>query len=281
MLMGWKEEDEVVDRVRSIPPVPTYDTCRARLMETLQHSSSEAYTGAALHSAVTAAGLAPPTLRLKALLGGGGTALPTAARLGAHVPSDLDLDELLDRIQEEARATDSLVVGHFQIGAWSVASWRTRSGYDGRRRRVSEVTTRPREARLVVRMIQADDDLVTLRADCVAPHAQAGVDRAPPCRDLEVPLVPRTAQERAWRAQFERTAVDDDLGGELARAADRCASMRAAICERVQHLLHPEQPYPVTADLQQAHLTLGRPLPYGKSDLARCRGHSEVATGSR
>ena len=92
MLMGWKEEDEVVDRVRSIPPVPTYDTCRARLMETLQHSSSEAYTGAALHSAVTAAGLAPPTLRLEALLGGGGTALPTAARLGAHVPSDLDLD---------------------------------------------------------------------------------------------------------------------------------------------------------------------------------------------
>lgn len=135
MLIGGKEEDELVDGVRSTPPFPTYDTCCAWSMETLQLSSTEAHMGAALHSAFTAAGLAPPTLRLEALLGGGGTASPleliadlaatllqTAARLGAHVPSDLDLDELLDRMREEARATDSLVVGHFQIGAWTVAS---------------------------------------------------------------------------------------------------------------------------------------------------------------
>jgi hypothetical protein len=33
--------------------------------------------------------------------------------------ADLDPDTLLDRMRNEAQANDSVVVGHFQFGAWS------------------------------------------------------------------------------------------------------------------------------------------------------------------
>jgi hypothetical protein len=118
--------------VRSVPSVPTYDRCCAWLVETLRLSGTEEHMGAVLHTAFVAAGLAPPTMRLEALLGCGSgapplerlaelvtTLLPAAQRLGAGIPDDLDVDAVLDAMRAEAGASNSMVVGHFEVGAWS------------------------------------------------------------------------------------------------------------------------------------------------------------------
>jgi SAM-dependent methyltransferase len=118
--------------VRSVPSVPTYDRCSTWLVETLQLSGTEEHMGAVLHKAFVAAGLAPPTMRLEALLGCGAgapplerlaelvtTLLPAAQRLGAGIPDDLDVDTVLDAMRAEAGARNSMVVGHFEVGAWS------------------------------------------------------------------------------------------------------------------------------------------------------------------
>jgi hypothetical protein len=45
--------------------------------------------------------------------------LDTIEELGVGSVADLDPDTLLDQMRSEAQAADSVVVGHFQFGAWS------------------------------------------------------------------------------------------------------------------------------------------------------------------
>jgi hypothetical protein len=91
--------------------------------------------GVKLHATFIAAGLPAPTLRLEALLGGGEqaadriqlfadlarTLLPAAERLGLAPAGGVDLETLLEQMTDEVRANESLVVGHFQVGAWARA----------------------------------------------------------------------------------------------------------------------------------------------------------------
>ncbi len=121
--------------VRSTPPVPTYDRVCRLLEETIRASGAETHMGAKLFSAFIGAGLPGPTMRLEAVVGGGTNSaepLRRTAELAASLSTKIeelglgsaanldDADALFERMRDEAQATDSVVVGHFQFGAWSI-----------------------------------------------------------------------------------------------------------------------------------------------------------------
>src|SRR5919107_308926 len=83
---------------------------------------------------------------------------------------------------------------------------------------------------------EADDDLVVVDADRVAAHAQPGVDRALAGGDLELPLVPRAADERVRRPERGTPVAQLDGGRDAPARAQRRAAVRAAVGERVQLL---------------------------------------------
>ena len=88
--------------------------------------------GAKLLAAFVTAGLPTPTVRVEALSGkGAGSAdllllarnltrslLPEMERRGVATRAEVRLDTLLERMQSEAVAMDSVVVGHLQVAAW-------------------------------------------------------------------------------------------------------------------------------------------------------------------
>jgi hypothetical protein len=117
----------------SFPPAPTFDRCCRWSLETLHAHGTETRMGSKLHATFVDAGLSAPSMRLEALLGGGmngavvlrlvaeltATLLPEMERLGIATADDVDIGTLFDRMARESVAGESLVVGHFQIGAWS------------------------------------------------------------------------------------------------------------------------------------------------------------------
>jgi len=121
--------------VGSFPPVPTFDRCCRWGAETLRLHATETRMGAKLYATFTAAGLPPPCMRLEALVGGGPNAagvlhvlagvietlLPEMERLGVATAADVGIETLFARMSEEAAASCSIVIGHYQIGAWSRA----------------------------------------------------------------------------------------------------------------------------------------------------------------
>lgn len=123
------------DGVRSTPPVPTYDRCCQLIVETLRASKTETRMGSKLYSTFVDAGLPAPSMRLEAVVGGGtnsseplqliadlaASLTTTIQELAVASGADLDPTTLLDRMRSEAQANASLVVGHFQFGAWSRA----------------------------------------------------------------------------------------------------------------------------------------------------------------
>jgi hypothetical protein len=120
---------------RSFPPAPLFDDCRTWMSETIRRSGAETHMGTKLHSTFIKAGLSAPTMGLEALVGGGErassplqlmaalapTLLPAAKRLGVDTGTTADTDTLLERMTQEVRANNSLIIGLYQIGAWSQA----------------------------------------------------------------------------------------------------------------------------------------------------------------
>jgi ubiquinone/menaquinone biosynthesis C-methylase UbiE len=119
--------------VGSFPPAPTFDRCCRWALETLRRHGTETRMGVKLHSTFVTAGLPPPRMRLEALVGGGpnsldilrltvdlaATLLPEMERLGVATAGDVGLDTLLERLRDEVIAFSSVIVGTFQVGAWS------------------------------------------------------------------------------------------------------------------------------------------------------------------
>jgi hypothetical protein len=117
----------------SFPSAPTFDRCCRWGLETLRLHGTESRMGSKLHATFVEAGLSAPSMRLEALLGGGmnagtvlrlmadltATLLPEMSRLGVATAQDVDIGTLYDRMAAEAAAAASLLVGHFQMGAWS------------------------------------------------------------------------------------------------------------------------------------------------------------------
>jgi ubiquinone/menaquinone biosynthesis C-methylase UbiE len=116
----------------SFPPVPTYDRCCRWGMDTLRAHGTESRMGSKLHSTFVSAGLASPSMRLETLIAGGAeslgvlqliadlvkTLLPEMERLGVATALDVGLDTLVERMRQECLTNSSVVMGHFQIGAW-------------------------------------------------------------------------------------------------------------------------------------------------------------------
>jgi hypothetical protein len=103
------------------------------VVETLRASGTETRMGSKLFSAFVGAGLPAPSMRLEAVIGGGTNSSDplqliadltvslstTIEELGVASVADTDPDTLLNRMRREAQANGSVVVGHFQFGAWS------------------------------------------------------------------------------------------------------------------------------------------------------------------
>lgn len=118
--------------VRSFPPVPTYDRCCRWIIDTLRLLDTETNMGLKLLSTFVAAGLAAPSMRLEANIGGGDngadrmhliadlavTLLPEMERLGVATSADLG-GTLADRMCQEAIGTASTVVHYSLVGAWT------------------------------------------------------------------------------------------------------------------------------------------------------------------
>jgi SAM-dependent methyltransferase len=116
----------------SSPPVPTYDRCCRWGMDTLRAHGTETRMGSKLHSTFVDAGLGSPSMRLEALFAGGPassdlfrliadlvkTLLPEMERLGVATALDVGPETLVERMSQECLASSSVVVGHYQIGAW-------------------------------------------------------------------------------------------------------------------------------------------------------------------
>ena len=117
----------------SFPAAPTFDRCCRWGLDTLRAHGTETRMGSKLHATFVEAGLSAPSMRLEALLGGGtngaavlrlmadltATLLPEMERLGIATAGDVDIGSLFDRMAREVVAGESLLVGHFQVGAWS------------------------------------------------------------------------------------------------------------------------------------------------------------------
>ena len=122
-----------LDGARSSPPAPTYDRCCQWIAETLRLSGAEIRMGTRLFSTFVEAGLPPPSLQLETLISSvannsgpleliGGLVVTLAdemERLGVATAAEVGLDTLTDRMTSEAAASGSVVVGRFEIGAWS------------------------------------------------------------------------------------------------------------------------------------------------------------------
>src|SRR5262249_3005297 len=93
----------------SYPAVPTYDLCCAWVVDALRSSGADTRMGIKLYSTFLAAGLAAPSLRVEAVVGGGAagsdalrlvadlaeTLSPVIRRLGYPIPDGADGETLL------------------------------------------------------------------------------------------------------------------------------------------------------------------------------------------
>ena len=118
---------------RSFPPSPLYDAVNAWCVETLRRTATEAHMGVKLDRAFVGAGLPAPSMRLKAVIGGGRaredilrlaadlvrTLAPDMVRLGVAAESDIGLETLYERMLAEGESTGSVLVGRSEIGAWT------------------------------------------------------------------------------------------------------------------------------------------------------------------
>jgi ubiquinone/menaquinone biosynthesis C-methylase UbiE len=119
-------------QMRSYPPTPTYDKMSEWIDETFGRTGMDVRMGIKLYSTFLAAGLAEPTMRLHAVIGGAkaleevhfeaDAAISLAAameRTGVATADELDADSLIERITQEMSANQSVIVGRADIGAWT------------------------------------------------------------------------------------------------------------------------------------------------------------------
>jgi len=117
----------------SFPPVPTFDQVCQWGSATMRRHGTETHMGRKLHATFVGAGLHAPTMRLEAPVGGIpangvwlgrfkeliATLLPEMERLGVATAAQVDIETLIERISAEAARTNSVIIGHFQVGAWA------------------------------------------------------------------------------------------------------------------------------------------------------------------
>lgn len=117
----------------SFPSSPIYDNCFRCIAETFRRVGTNPNMGLGLYSAFIKAGLPAPTMAVSALAGGGSdtssgidllcdlavTMAPVMEQSGVISVSDLGPDSLQERMRAEVIANRSVVVGRYEVGAWS------------------------------------------------------------------------------------------------------------------------------------------------------------------
>ena len=119
-------------QMRSYPPTPTFDKMSEWIDETFGRTGMDVRMGIKLYSTFVAAGLAGPTMRLHAAIGGAqaleevhfeaDVAITLAAameRTGVATAEELGADSLVERIIQEMSANNSVIVGRAEVGAWT------------------------------------------------------------------------------------------------------------------------------------------------------------------
>jgi SAM-dependent methyltransferase len=121
------------DNIRSYPSVAVYDHGWELVDETLRRSGADPLMGIKLHSTFLAAGLPAPTMRMESVIAGGATSsdqihfemdlVRTLAsemeRLGIATGDDFDAETLPERVFASVSASDSVIVGRSEVGAWA------------------------------------------------------------------------------------------------------------------------------------------------------------------
>jgi SAM-dependent methyltransferase len=118
--------------IASRPAVPTFDQVTSWNTEVSRRYGADPHLGSSLYATFLTAGLREPTILTGAIHGRGAgavdvltqvrnlarTLLAEMQSLGVATPEQVGIDTLLDRMLAEATATDSVVVGHLQVGAY-------------------------------------------------------------------------------------------------------------------------------------------------------------------
>jgi 2-polyprenyl-3-methyl-5-hydroxy-6-metoxy-1,4-benzoquinol methylase len=118
--------------VTSRPPVPTFDQLACWNTEVTQRYGANPNFGSSLYATYLTAGLGEPTLLADAIHGQGAEAadvllqvrnlarslLTEMEHFGVATSDQVGIDTVFDRMMAEATATDSIVVGHLQVGAY-------------------------------------------------------------------------------------------------------------------------------------------------------------------
>jgi ubiquinone/menaquinone biosynthesis C-methylase UbiE len=121
---------------RSYPPVPLYDECCRRIVETMRLRGAAMRMGIELYGTFVAAGLPPPLMRLQSVIAGGTesrdqvrfktdlaeTLVAEMERLGVANAEEIGIETLADRITSEVVASHSVIVGRSEICAWCRAA---------------------------------------------------------------------------------------------------------------------------------------------------------------
>jgi SAM-dependent methyltransferase len=120
---------------RALPEVPTFSRCARWGSEALQRSGADPYVGLKLHAIFAAAELLPPTLSVHAVAGAGPahplyahiaglmrTLLPTIESLGVATASEVDIETLEQRLDDEVVGAGATIVWVSLIGAASRTS---------------------------------------------------------------------------------------------------------------------------------------------------------------
>ena len=117
----------------SFPPSPTYDDCIKSIVQTFRKVGTNPYLGLRLYATFQSAGLPAPTMGLHALVGGGSSDLnsleviadlattmaPVMEESGVATVAELAPATLYKRMKAEVTANGSVVVGRYEVGAWT------------------------------------------------------------------------------------------------------------------------------------------------------------------
>lgn len=115
---------------RSFPTVKIYDQCWRWLISAMRGADTS--LGARFPEIFLKAGLAAPTMKLEALIGGGAesakpielivglisTLLPKIEKMGIATGAEIEIATLASRMQEEAARRSAVLIGRSEIGAW-------------------------------------------------------------------------------------------------------------------------------------------------------------------
>lgn len=111
------------------PMTPLWAQIRSWFLSTLERANVATRMGLSLYPTFVAAGLPAPELRLECAVGGGEKAwawanvvsgvLPLMEQLGITTAAELAADTLADRLQDELRAADGIVISPPMVGAWA------------------------------------------------------------------------------------------------------------------------------------------------------------------